>query len=310
MSKFSSNLQKALYELSATDEKTDCASQEQPTTRPVEGTAKNENAVYEIKRVARINMMLGICKWLPVLLIVLLFTLPLIRIDIGLGELVLESYKVSVFDFIFSHADGQTFRDAMLAEMTAEFLGVDSGSYNNFSAIFFAGFNNLGGDVEGFVGVLKIIGEMVLGYFLPVGSIFVIVVYAIAALIGIFKHIKKSMVETALRRVDEDTFVRVFGEASQKGNNKAAMVEFKFMMFGLMIKYFIGVLIAVVFFAYLPTQLISFLANHVSVTVSPLWYIAYWGLFAMHVAFLVAEYFYSKKKAKVLNGCEYINAIV
>ena len=268
---------------------------------------KNENVIYEIKRTARTDAILGICKWLPILLIVILFALPLVTIDITLGEIVIEQYEVSIFDFVFSHSNSETFQEEMLAEITAEFIGIEAESYNNFLSIFYAFGSNIKGSVEGVEDVLNIFKGMVFDFAFPIGSIFAIIFYVAASLICIFKYIKKAMVETALRRVDNNTFMRVFNNASRENTHRSFAYRGK--MTSYIVKFLIGYFIAVFFFSYLPLQLVSFLDKYALVAVNPLWYFGFWGLLILHIVFLIIEYIFSIKKADVLNGCDYIKSI-
>ena len=98
---------------------------------------KREQDKLEVKQIAKKYAVIGICKWTAILLILVVFALPLIKIDLFFTE-----KNVSMFDLVLADSEAEEIEELILLEIMADFAGGDSDKYENLFSLMYCRVNN------------------------------------------------------------------------------------------------------------------------------------------------------------------------
>lgn len=255
----------------------------------------NENAIFEIKRIARIRGVLGICKWAPILLALILLALPLVNVDLLLTE-----FDVCIYDFVLATEENEELEDEIVASIAAGFLGVDEEVYTNFyMGLFTGGWSEAPEDATGFAYVLHYLLNA-LTFMAKLGSVVALVFMGIAAVVSIICAIQKSMVEGALRRMSGYELMQIYQGIRVDLCREAGAHR----VLKMLVRLLVPMALAWGFFFYMPWKLISYLNSDPLITVHSALFPAFVILLLLHIAFTIVEFLYSFKRGAVLNPCD------
>lgn len=256
---------------------------------------QREKDKLEVRQIAKTRAIIGICKWASILLIIILFALPLVKIDLFLTE-----KNVSMLDITLAKnkevEKAEDLTDLILLEIMADFVGDDE--YTGLSSLpsSVVKGEDLGNGLADIPAIFKGIVKM----FITVGSLSAIIVYAAAAVKTIIVRIMKARVYRALERVDDYTFVNLF----RYGRDRRSGLTFARIKFDKWLIILNVLTLAV--FAYFPIKLAAFLNAEIYITVNILWYIMFYLFLASYVALWIVEYVYTINNSQVLSGCDTI----
>jgi len=246
-------------------------------------TKENVDAIYKtkeyyvnsVKRVARINMAFKLIQYVPCFILVLLFVLPLIKVNYLSGQV-----NVSILDMLISTSATETVKGNVATILSADLCNIPIEKYNNFFMALLEIFAS--SDVS-------YIGNLILFF-----SFFAFVVYLVLRpVIGIIPCLIKANVERSLKRADMETLkqIRALDFYSIESNHKTAEL--------LKAKGFIGNLIGFIFLiavsVYFPCKILTFLYSVESVTVNPIFTIFTILSLSMVIFGQVCSYYYGIK---------------
>lgn len=158
----------------------------------------DENVIFKIKHIARTNMLFEVLKYGAVFMIVLALCLPLLNVNLLLGET-----SISFMDIILASNKSQTIKRDIAMEFAMDYFNIDSDNYKNFfHSIFVEPFTTLG--------VEKLNVKTFILQLVSYASVITFIIYSFISIICIIPCILKVNVEKAIRFSSKEKFDRAF----------------------------------------------------------------------------------------------------
>ncbi len=275
-----------------------------------------ETQIYQIKKIAKTNMIFQLMQFIPSFVIILIFCLPLISVD-----LILFEENISILDMIVSTPSSETAKGQCASIVAADFLNIPLDEYKGFYQIFIPNVANMDtGNIPLMILItLRYIAEIIITF----SVLFAIILRGVFSIIPC---ILKANVETKLRLATTETFNTIFmvpqGSVPQRviavfnGNVPSFLPELERKMSvkdRLKIKSVIGLLFVTIVLAlggYYPFKLIGYFINEELITLNPILPILFTVSLLSVLIGNVIDTFYGTKYALTLLQCANIKKIV
>ncbi len=234
-----------------------------------------EYYLRNVKRIAKINMAFKLMQYIPCLVLILLFILPLIK-----ANFLSEQVNISILDMLISTSTTYTVKGNVATILSADLCNIPIEKYNNFFMALLEIFAS--SDVS-------YIGNLILFF-----SFFAFIIYfVLRSIIGIIPCLIKANVERSLKHTNMETLkqIHALDFYSIESNHKTAEL--------LKAKGFIGNLIGFLFLivvsVYFPCKILAFLYGVESITVNPIFTIFTIISLLMVIFGQVCSYYYGIK---------------
>ncbi len=264
-----------------------------------------ENEIFNVKSVAKKEMIFYLLKTTPFILIVLFFAIPFINVNIVIDEI-----KISMFDLIFSTKNSETIKGVFASGLMSDYFALGQNYENIIQGIYesFSKSNvfNNAFSVSDVPQVLIGVGNV----FASFGSVLCFVFVPILSLIFGIKSIFTGNVEASLRGINNQTFEEIFyPESNRQIENNKNYYDVKQKvrriisksMIRINIQMIIAWIIVLALYLYLPVKIIIFLIETPLVNVDIIFLALCIICLLIACIFTVVEYFYSIKMASILN---------
>ncbi len=274
-----------------------------------------ETQIYQIKKIAKTNMIFQLMQFIPAFIIILLFCLPLISVDFILFE-----ENISILDMIISTPSSETAKGQCACIVAADFLNVPFDEYKGFYQIFISNVTNID---KGNIPLMILIALHHIAEIIILGVFFAIILRGVFSIIPC---ILKASVETKLRLATPETFNTIFivpqGSVPQSaikafgGGVPSFLPELERKMSvkdRLKIKRVIGLLFLTIVLAlggYFPFKMIFYFISEELITVNPILPILFTLSLASVLIGNIIDTFYETKYALTLLQCSNIKRLV